>query len=205
VDEVYRQIAAQLDRITLRPAAFIDRDGTLIEDKHYLADPDKIAFLPGALDGVKRLKQAGYLIVIVSNQSGVARGFFPTIAVDRVHERLTRLMTDAGCPPDDTRFCPHLPDGDDPAYREDCQCRKPKPGMLEDAARALKIDMKRSYMIGDKQSDIQCGRAAGTAAVLVRTGEGTETEKNLPDHSYLRPDFIGNDLGAISRYIVARV
>jgi D-glycero-D-manno-heptose 1,7-bisphosphate phosphatase len=194
-----------VDRIILRPAAFIDRDGTLIEDKHYLADPDKIAFLPGALDGVKRLQRAGYTIVIVSNQSGVARGFFPSAAVDRVHERMSESMAQAGCPPDDIRFCPHLPDGDDLAYREDCRCRKPKPGMLEDAARALKIDMKRSYMIGDKYSDLQCGRAAGTAAVLVRTGEGTETERNLPGHPYLRPDMVCDDLGAAAELIVSRV
>jgi len=205
VDEVYRQAAALLERITLRPAAFIDRDGTLIEDKHYLADPDKIVFVPGALEAVRKLKQAGCLIVVVSNQSGVARGFFPTTTVDRVHQRLTELMAAAGCAPDDIRFCPHLPDGDDPAYRGDCECRKPKPGMLEQAGRELHIDMKRSYMIGDKFSDIQCGRAAGTAAILVRTGEGRQTENNLPSHPYLRPDAVADGVGAAAEFIVSRV
>jgi D-glycero-D-manno-heptose 1,7-bisphosphate phosphatase len=205
VDEVYGRIAPLLERITLRPAAFIDRDGTLIEDKHYLADPDKIAFLPGALEAVRRLKEAGYLIVIVSNQSGVARGFFPVATVDRVHQRLTELMAAAGCAPDQIRFCPHLPDGDDPAYRGDCDCRKPKPGMLEQAARDLRVDMKRSYIIGDTYSDIQCGRAAATAALLVRTGEGRETQKNLPSHPYLRPDMVADELGAAAEFIVSRV
>lgn len=205
VDEVYGRVAALLENIALRPAAFIDRDGTLIEDRHYLADPDKIAFLPGALDAVRALKRAGYLIVIVSNQSGVARGFFPVDTVDRVHGRLTELMAAADCAPDDIRFCPHLPDGDDLAYRGECDCRKPKPGMLEQAARALHIDMKRSYMIGDKFSDVQCGRAAGTAPLLVRTGEGRETETNLPSHPYLRPDAVVDDLGAAAAFIVSRV
>jgi D-glycero-D-manno-heptose 1,7-bisphosphate phosphatase len=114
-------------------------------------------------------------------------------------------MTAAGCAPDDIRFCPHLLDGDDPTYRGDCDCRKPKPGMLEQAARALHIDMKRSYMIGDKFSDVLCGRAAGAAALLVRTGEGRETEKNLPAHPYLRPDKVVDALGAAVEFIVTRI
>ncbi len=201
---VYAKIAELLARTNLRPAAFLDRDGTVIEDKQYLADPARIAFLPQALEGIRRLKQAGFVITIVSNQSGVARGFFPTAKVDAVHDRLRHLMQEAGCEPDDIRFCPHLPDGDDPAFRGDCACRKPKPGMLEEAAAALRLDLKRSVMIGDKFSDIICGRAAGTNTILVRTGNGRETEKALPEFRYLRPDAICDDLAAAADFILLR-
>ena len=144
-----------LERVTLPPAVFIDRDGTLIEDRHYLADPGQIAFLPGSLDAVARLKQAGYKVVIISNQSGVARGFFGMETVNLIHNRLKTLMAEAGATPDDIRFCPHYPDGDVPEYSCDCLCRKPKPGMVEDAAGQLGLDLRRSFLIGDKFTDVQ--------------------------------------------------
>jgi heptosyltransferase II len=203
VDMIYPRIAAILDR-RLTPAVFIDRDGTLIEDRHYLADPQKIAFLDGALDGVSRLKEAGYKIIIISNQSGVARGFFPVETVDAVHQRLQHLMQEAGAAPDDIRFCPHYPDGDDPRYTCDCDCRKPKPGMVEDAAKEHGLDLKKSILIGDKFSDIQCGRVVGMESILVRTGEGARTEKELPANKYLRPDHICDHLGAAAAYILSR-
>lgn len=203
IEMIYPRIAAILDR-QLVPAVFIDRDGTLIEDKHYLADPHKIAFIGGALEGVSRLKETGYRIVVISNQSGVARGFYPLETVDLVHQQLRRLMSEAGAEPDDIRFCPHYPDGDDSRYTCDCDCRKPKPGMIEDAAREIGIDLKRSILIGDKFSDIQCGRVVGMEAILVRTGEGAKTEKSLPANTYLRPDHICDHLGAAARYILSR-
>jgi len=203
VDAIYDKISEMIDRITLRPAVFIDRDGTLIEDKHYLADPDKVVPLPGALDAVRRLKEAGYRIAIVSNQSGVARGFYPIETVELVNRRLTSIMTKAGCAPDDIRFCPHLEDGDVEQYSFECHCRKPKPGMLEESAANLGIDLKRSYMIGDKYSDVICGRAAGTISVLVRTGEGRQTEENLPDNPFVRPDFTGDHLGEVAEKILS--
>lgn len=204
VDAVYEKAATQIERIKLEPAVFVDRDGTLIEDKHYLADPDKIEFLPGSLEGVARLKQAGYKIVIISNQSGVARGFFPVETVDMVHKCLIEKMINAGCEPDDIRFCPHHPDGDDPGYTGDCDCRKPKGGMLEASAVDLGVDIKRSFVIGDKFSDIQCGKVIGGRSILVRTGEGVDTEKELPAEPYLQPYHISNDLNAAIDFILSR-
>lgn len=204
VDQIYPHIAAMLERITLPPAVFIDRDGTLIEDRHYLADPGQIAFIPGSLKAIARLKQAGYKVVIISNQSGVARGFFGIETINLIHHRLKTLMAEAGAPPDDIRFCPHYPDGDVPEYSCDCLCRKPKPGMVEDAAGQLGLDLKRSFLIGDKFTDIQCARIAGMGAILVRTGEGRASEERLPAPAFLRPDTIGDDLAAAVDHILSR-
>jgi heptosyltransferase-2 len=204
VKGVYGKIVSLLDRLKLEPAMFIDRDGTLIEDKHYLADPDKIEFIPGSLEAVGRLKRAGYKIIIISNQSGVARGFFPVETVDRIHKQLCLQMKEAGCEPDEIRFCPHHPDGDVPDYTGVCECRKPRAGMLEAAAAKLGVDVKRSFIIGDKYSDIQCGKVLGGRSLLVRTGEGSQTEKDLPSEPYLRPYHIDDDLAAAVDNILSK-
>ncbi len=195
VDFVYDKLAERIDNYALKPAAFIDRDGTIIVDKHYLADPDKIEFIPGALDAIRALKESGYQIVIVSNQSGVARGFFTEEQVELVHSRIWDSMIDADCEPDDILFCPYHPDGDIDTYTREHGCRKPRAGMLEEAAIRLGIDMKRSFMIGDKLSDIQCGQVAGTIPILVRTGKGEKTEKEYPGQPYPQPYLICDTLG----------
>lgn len=205
VEQVYGKVAETLEKVKLDPAVFVDRDGTLIEDKQYLADPAKITFLPGSLESIKKLKAAGYKVVIVSNQSGVARGFFPIATVDRIHDRMRQLMEQAGAEPDGIYFCPHYIDGDVPEYSIDCACRKPKAGMLEEAAICLGIDLKRSYIIGDKYSDIQCGRVAGSSAILVRTGSGSKAEKELPTNTYLCPDNIMDSLKEAVDLIISRV
>lgn len=203
VDFVYKKIVERLEDEPLAKAAFIDRDGTLIEDKHYLADPDKIEFIPGALDAVRGLKECGYRIVIVSNQSGVARGFFPEETVEKVHSRLWDLMIAANCEPDDILFCPYHPDGDVMEYTREHGCRKPRAGMIEESAIRLGIDVKRSFMIGDKLSDIQCGQIAGAMPILVRTGEGANTEQDYPGQPYPRPYLICDDLGKAAGQILS--
>ncbi len=202
VDMVYEKVAGMLDQIKLDPAIFVDRDGTLIIDDDYLADPDKIEFLPGSMEAVENLKEAGYKIVVVSNQSGVARGFFTAQTVDVIHEELRKQMREKDAEPDDVRYCPHLADGDVPEFTADCDCRKPKGGMLEEAARKLGLDLKRSFMIGDKYSDVQCGLAVGPRSILVRTGKGADAEKQLPTHENSRPYHISDDLAAAADYIV---
>jgi len=202
VDMAYEKVSAMLDEIKLDPAVFVDRDGTLIIDNDYLADPDGIEFLPGSMDAVENLKKAGFKIVVVSNQSGVARGFFTAQTVEVIHEELKKQMREKDAEPDDVRYCPHLADGDDPEFTQDCECRKPKGGMLEDAARKLGLDIKRSFMIGDKYSDVQCGLAVGPRSILVRTGKGAEVEKQLPTHIYSRPYYIGDDLADAAERII---
>lgn len=203
-DFVYEQTAKFLDQDVLSPAVFIDRDGTLIVDEHYLADPDKIKFLEGSIDGLRKLKKAGFRIVIVSNQSGVARGFFPEETVEKVNDRLIELLKENGIEIDDMRFCPYHTDGDVPEYTRDDECRKPRPGMIEKSAAKLGIDLKRSYMIGDKLSDIQCGQAAGAIPILVRTGYGKDTEKEYPSAPYPSPYYICDNLGAAADRILLK-
>lgn len=165
------------ERVTGRRAVFLDRDGTVIEDADYLDDPGDIALIEGAEESLRRLRSAGWTLVVVTNQSGIARGRF---SVQRYHEvaaALGRRLLGAGCEIDATCFCPHHPDHSGP-----CGCRKPKPGMLMAAAAALGIDLSRSFMVGDKVSDVQAGLAAGCAPILVRTGYGrrAEAEADLP-------------------------
>lgn len=160
-----------------REAVFLDRDGTLIEEVHYLAHPEQVRLIPGAAEAVRRLNSLGVLVVVVTNQGGVARGYFPESRVTEVHEHLAALLAQQGARVDAFYYCPHHPtEGLDP-YRVACDCRKPRPGMLLAAARDLGIDLARSWMIGDKPCDAGAGHAAGCRSLLVRTGHG----KHLPD------------------------
>ena len=160
-----------------REAVFLDRDGTLIEEVHYLADPAQVRLIPGAADAVRKLNDAGVLVVVVTNQAGIARGYFPESRVATVHERLSALLAERGARIDAFYHCPHHPTEGVGAYRVACECRKPKPGMLLAAARDFDLDLARSWMIGDKPCDAAAGTAAGCRTLLVRTGHG----KDLPD------------------------
>lgn len=159
-----------------RRAVFLDRDGTLNVEKNYLFRPEEFEFIPGAAQAVKRLKEAGFLVVVVTNQSGVARGYYGEADVERLHHHVQQLLAAFDTRIDAFYFCPHHPAGGVDRYRIDCDCRKGRPGMLLQAARDLRIDLARSYMIGDKAADIEAGEAAGCTPILVRTGHGAEME-----------------------------
>jgi D,D-heptose 1,7-bisphosphate phosphatase len=174
------------------PAVFLDRDGTLIVEKNYLSDPEEIEFIHGSIDALKALQQAGFLLIIVTNQSGVARGMFNMSAVNDVNRVLDELLVDAGVPLDGIYVCPHHPD-----FSGLCACRKPLPGMLNNAIRDLMVDDRRSYMIGDKGSDIGAGLAVGMASILVRTGYG--------DAGAETPTYVADDLPAAAEWILSRV
>jgi D-glycero-D-manno-heptose 1,7-bisphosphate phosphatase len=166
-----------------REAVFLDRDGTLIEEVHYLATPEQVRLIPGAAEAVRKLNDAGVLVVVVTNQAGVARGYFPESRVAEVHARLSALFAEHGAKIDAYYFCPHHPTEGVDLYRVECECRKPKPGLLLTAARELDIDLAQSWMIGDKLADSGAGVAAGCRAILVRTGHGHElpTDANAVD------------------------
>ena len=163
----------------LRPAVFLDRDGTLNVEKDYLHRIEDFAFIPGAAEAVCRLKAAGFLVIVATNQSGVARGYYPHDAVARLHDHLQAELRRVGAEIDAFYVCPHHPREGLGAYRIDCDCRKGAPGMLLQAARDHGVDLGRSYMVGDKLADIEAGRAAGCAALLVRTGYGSREESNV--------------------------
>lgn len=151
-------------------AFFLDRDGVINVEVDYLSDPDKVVLIPGTAAALKRLHAAGYLAVVVTNQSGVARGMYGENDVRAVHRRIDELLAREGSGIDAYYYCPHHPD-----HSGACGCRKPEPGMLLAAARELGIDCSRSAMVGDRPSDIRAGRAAGCAeCYLVRTGYGEE-------------------------------
>jgi D-glycero-D-manno-heptose 1,7-bisphosphate phosphatase len=162
-----------------RPAVFLDRDGTIIEDSGYLSEPEQVRLLPGAADAVKSFSKAGYRVVLVSNQSGVARGLFDERTLNAVHARLELLLKEQGAALDAAYYCPYLdgPEAVVDTYRRDSELRKPKPGMLLQAAKDLRIDLARSWMIGNSASDIEAGRRAGCRTVLLTgpAGNGATT------------------------------
>lgn len=156
-----------------RPAVFLDRDDTLIEDRGYIGNPDDVRLVPGAAEAVRRLSEAGYLVVVVSNQSGIARGLFDEDDLAAVHSRFEALLRESGAALDAAYYCPYL-DGDAAKveeYRRNSELRKPKPGMLLKAADDLDIDLARSWMVGDSDRDVEAGRCAGCRTVLVRKAD----------------------------------
>ncbi len=151
-------------------AVFLDRDGTLIEEKGYIQRPEEVVLLPQATEGLKGFRALGLEVVILTNQSGIGRGFYAEADYHKVMARLFALLEGRQAAVDASYFCPHAP-------WEGCPCRKPSPGMAERAARELSIDLARSFVVGDKKSDMELARVIGARGILVRTGYGAETEK----------------------------
>jgi len=168
----------------LNKAVFLDRDDTLIHDRGYLDNVQGISLLPGVVAALKILQQAGFMLVVVSNQSGIGRGYFTAETVRAQHAHLKRLLKVDGVYLTATEFCPHTPE-------DKCQCRKPQPGMLLRAARKLHLDLAHSYMVGDKISDAAAGRAAGCRTALLNDDPSDEA------------DFTASDMPAVAAWIVA--
>ncbi len=155
----------------------LDRDGTVIYDKHYLADPEGVELLPGAAQGLKRLTELGCKLVLITNQSGVNRGYFDHPTVEAMHERLAALLAPHGVRFEAIYYCPHTPE-------EECSCRKPETRMIAWASRDLEFDPKDCVVIGDKLCDVELGKNVGARTILVRTGKGADQEaicKDLAD------------------------
>jgi len=184
-------------------AVFLDKDGTIIEDLPYNVDPDRIRFMPGAENGLQLLHQAGYRLFIVTNQSGVARGYFDEKALRRVEVRLREMMGRSGVPLAGFYYCPHYPEGIVPAYSGKCTCRKPQPGLIIRAAQEHGIDLFRSWFIGDILNDVEAGRRAGCRTVLINNGKETEWELSqlrLPHHVVSNLEEGASVITAIKRY-----
>lgn len=159
----------------MRPAAFLDRDGAIIVDKNYLSDPDGVKLLPGAVEGLRLLQAAGYLLIIVTNQSGIGRGMFSAQDAEAVNERLSHILESRGVHITATYYCPHAP-------TDNCDCRKPNPGMFVQAAREHGIDLPKSVTIGDKESDVMAGQAAGCRlSILLAPDDGQNDVLTAPD------------------------
>jgi len=178
VGMVAAQVRELLDRsVTFSPALFVDRDGTMIVDKDYLADPEQVEFEAGSIEALRLAQQHGYKIIIVSNQSGVARGYFEIDDVERVNARVLELLAVHDVEVDAVYYCPHHADGSVPAYTTICDCRKPAAGMAEQAATEIGIDLRRSWVVGDKIDDVSLARVIGGRGCLVRTGYGRREKK----------------------------
>lgn len=160
-----------------RPAVFLDKDGTLIDDVPYNVRPELIRFAPGAPQLLRALHAAGYLLIVVSNQSGVGRGYFPESALTAVEAKLREMASSVGAPIAGFYWCPHYPESRDAAMR-DCNCRKPAPGMLLRAGDEHGIDTTRSWLIGDILDDIEAGNRAGVRTILLDIGHETEWQLN---------------------------
>ena len=155
-------------------AIFLDKDGTLIPDIPYNVDPALITLQPDAIEGLQRLRDEGFQFIIISNQAGVARGIFTEDALPAVEQRLTELMAAHQLQLSGFYYCPHYPEGTIPGYTSDCECRKPKPGMILKAANEHDIDLTQSWMIGDILNDVEAGNRAGCKTVLINNGNETE-------------------------------
>ena len=167
-----------------KPAVFLDRDGVLSVEKSYVCTLDDLEIFPYVRECVRKIKEKGYYVIVVTNQSGVARGLF---SEEVLQEMNSYLIEETGV--DAVYYCPHYPNGKLEKYRKECNCRKPKTGMVEKACQEFQIDVKKSYMVGDRASDILLGQNAGLTTVLVESGYGT---KRLEQE--VTPDYIIEDL-----------
>lgn len=170
-----------------KPAVFLDRDGTINVEKEYLHLVEHWEWIPGSVDAIHRLNQLGYLVIVVTNQAGIARGYYTEHAVNILHSHIDRMLAASGARIDAYYYCPHHFDFG--AIR-DCSCRKPRPGMLMLAQKEWNIDLKKSFMIGDKLIDIQAAQAAGVTPVMVRTGYGAQESASLTDNVLVASDLL---------------
>jgi D-glycero-D-manno-heptose 1,7-bisphosphate phosphatase len=180
---------------SLRPAVFLDRDGTIAEEVGYLNHVSRFRMFPFAAEAIRRLNEAGFPVVVVSNQSGVGRGYFPESLVQTVNELMKAQLAASGSRIDAIYYCPHT-------SADNCDCRKPKAGMLERAAREHSLDLPRSFVVGDRYGDIELARYARARGILVRTGYG---EGELTWHSAKwpsQPDFVAEDLSKAADWIL---
>lgn len=185
-------------------AVFLDRDGTLNEEVGYINHISRFKLYPWAARAIKTLNDAGLKAILVTNQAGVARGYFKEEMVLAVHDKLRADLAAEGARLDAIYYCPHHPTAGEPPYRSDCQCRKPRPGLLERAAREHGIDLSRSFMIGDKYTDVELARRVGARGIMVMTGYGRGEYEYQRDSWKGDPDHIAEDVAAATAWIIAQ-
>jgi D-glycero-D-manno-heptose 1,7-bisphosphate phosphatase len=183
-------------------AVFLDRDGTVNEEVGYLSDLSRLRLMPGAGAAIKRLNERGLLVVLVTNQSGVARGYFSESFVRETHVVLKQMLLKEGANIDGVYYCPHHPKAGKSPYTMACDCRKPGTGMIDRAARDLNIDVKRSFVVGDKWSDVELGQRAGASSILVNAALGSDDMVNLRPGHLNEPDFIAHTITEAVEWIL---
>ena len=178
----------------MKPAVFMDRDGTINEQMGYINHISRFVLLPGVCEAVRLLNRHNYLTIVVSNQSGVARGYFPVSLVNEVNDYMTSLLVKEKAFLDGVFFCPHYHRGEVPEYSIECDCRKPRPGLVHKACKQFDIDLKNSFVVGDRSSDIELAYRSGLKGILVATGYGRGEIEHILPHSPYQPEYIGKDL-----------
>jgi D-glycero-D-manno-heptose 1,7-bisphosphate phosphatase len=182
-----------------RRAIFLDRDGTLIRDRHFLRRPEELEFLPGVSEALTLFAKTGLALIVLSNQSGVARGLFGLNDVVAVNQELERQLAEHGIQLDAIYFCPHHPGGKVEEFRKRCDCRKPAPGMALKASQELDLELNGSWIVGDKPDDVRMSEHLPLRPVLVRTGYGRENEDALKDYPQLK---VTDDLLGAAHWIL---
>ncbi len=186
-----------MNQVAKRPAVFLDRDGTINEEMGYINHLSRFRLLPEAAPAIRLLNDAGLTVVVVTNQSGAARGYFPATLVDEVHRHLQELLAQAGAGVDAIYICLHAPDAG-------CPCRKPKPGLILDAARDLNLDLSRSYLIGDRYKDVETAANAGVKGILVLTGYGLGEYEHFHTQPQPKPVHVARNLLEAVDFILAQ-
>jgi len=191
-----------LQAVAMKQAVFIDRDGAICKEVGYLRDPSQFQLIPGASDAIRLFNRSGLKTIVVTNQSGVARGYFSEDMIAEVHRTMSNTLGEQGAYLDGIYYCPHHPQGIVDHYRKTCDCRKPATGLLKRAAFDHAIELSRSYLIGDKLTDMECAYRAGVKAILVLTGCGAEERRTMTTPRLEEPAFIAADLLDAARWII---
>ncbi|XOF32630.1 MAG: D-glycero-beta-D-manno-heptose 1,7-bisphosphate 7-phosphatase [Candidatus Electrothrix sp. YB6] len=188
-----------------KPAVFLDRDGTVNEQMGYINHISRFILLPGAAQAIRLLNEHDIPVVVVTNQSGLARGYFPLSLLDEIHAEMERRLAKEDAHIDGLYICPHHPEAKEEQYRKDCNCRKPKTGLLEQAAADLRLDLRRSFMVGDRWSDLKCGVRAGATPILVLTGYGRGDLEYIGPYQEIQPAQVAEDLHEAVEWILSRL
>ncbi len=186
------------EQTPLRPAVFLDRDGTIAEEMGYLNHVSRFRMFGFAPEAIRRMNAAGVPVIVITNQSGVGRGLFPESLVRQVHEEMTRQLAAAGAKVDGLYYCPHVAE-------DHCECRKPKPGLLLRAAEEHRLDLRRSIVVGDRYADVEMARRVGALGVLVRTGYGRGEFEWHAANWPAPPDHVADDLTQAVDWILGRM
>jgi D-glycero-D-manno-heptose 1,7-bisphosphate phosphatase len=188
-----------------RPAIFIDRDGTLAHEVGYVNDVSRFRLFPWSVEAVRLVNRSGFAAVMVTNQAGVARGYFPEAAIQEVHAALGAALADGAARLDGVYYCPHHPQAGEPPYRRDCDCRKPRPGLLTRAAAELDLALGESWVVGDRLGDLQVAWAVGARGAMVKTGYGRGELRHHAPAWPRQPDLVAEHLlEAVARIVHER-
>ncbi|MDI7261750.1 MAG: D-glycero-beta-D-manno-heptose 1,7-bisphosphate 7-phosphatase [Thermodesulfobacteriota bacterium] len=185
-------------------AVFLDRDGTINEEMGYVNHLDRFRLLPRVGEAIRLLNERHIKVVVITNQSGVARGYFPESLIHQVHQKMRNLLEKEGAHLDGIYYCPHHPDAGEPPYRQRCRCRKPETGLIEKAVEELDIDCSKSYMIGDRGADVEFGHRVGAKTVLLLTGYGKGEWEFNREQWKAKPDDVAQDLFEAVQWILNR-